>query len=203
MLLVTDCTPRTPAASWPARDFSAAVSTKPLSCTTPLKVSTLISRALVVSSLTSAAFTLAVMVASSMYSPVLSLVGVLPQPDWSTAAPVRRENNATSVMYFFMVFFGGGRKKGGRRDGDRVLGGVSFVRPGRNLGRALVGRRNGAADLAFRLDLDFGFAVLSPRISHPEFPRALGDSGRQVRQGVYLGIWRYDGGKGGFHGGRC
>ena len=64
----------------------------------------MISVDLTASSLRNAAFTLAVMVESSMYSPVLSLVGVPAQPT-SPRGPANRKGTARVKCEVFMVLF--------------------------------------------------------------------------------------------------
>ncbi|EEF26946.1 conserved hypothetical protein [Ricinus communis] len=76
----TAVTPLTPRATSPALAMSCGWATKPLSCTVPLKVSTLISVDFRVGSLKMLALTLVVMTESSTYSPVPSLVAVEAQP---------------------------------------------------------------------------------------------------------------------------
>jgi CRP-like cAMP-binding protein len=72
----TAFTPSTLRATSTACERASAELTKPLSCTTPLKVSTLISPDFNVASLNIAAFTFVVIMLSSTYWPVLSCVGV-------------------------------------------------------------------------------------------------------------------------------
>ena len=79
-LFFTETTPRTPEATRPAAAFCSGVLTKPLSCTTPLTVSTLTAKDFTSSLPKSALLILVVTTVSSMYSPVLSLVGVEAQP---------------------------------------------------------------------------------------------------------------------------
>jgi hypothetical protein len=80
MSFLTELTPsmlRAMTIAWSMASFEV---TNPLSCTTPLKVSTLTSLALTKGSSISAAFTLVVIQVSSMYSPVLSRVALPAHP---------------------------------------------------------------------------------------------------------------------------
>jgi hypothetical protein len=76
MSFFTDLTPLTLRATSTALFAADCELTKPLSCTTPLKVSTLISADFSIGSLKTAALTLVVMTLSSTYSPVPSCFGV-------------------------------------------------------------------------------------------------------------------------------
>ena len=80
MSFLTLFTPETPRATSVALLMPACELTKPLNCTEPLNVSTLISVALVIGSLTKAAFTLAVMAESSIYYAVPAVLAVDAQP---------------------------------------------------------------------------------------------------------------------------
>ena len=80
MSFLTDSTPLTLRATSTALLMSARELTKPLNCTTPLKVSTLISADFSEGSPKTAAFTLVVMTVSSRYSPVPSCLGVEAHP---------------------------------------------------------------------------------------------------------------------------
>ena len=80
MSFLTDVTPGTLRATSTALLMLACELTKPLNCTTPLKVSTLISADFSDGSLKTAIFTLVVMTVSSTYSPVPSFVGVEAHP---------------------------------------------------------------------------------------------------------------------------
>src|SRR5258706_8192564 len=80
MSFLTDFTPLTLRATSTALLMSAWDRTKPLSCTTPLKVSTLISADFREGSLKTSAFTFVVMAVSSIYSPVPSCFDVDAQP---------------------------------------------------------------------------------------------------------------------------
>src|SRR3990172_8757025 len=80
MSFLTDFPPATPRATCTALSTSAWDLTKPLSCTTPLNVSTLISLTFRLASLKIAVFTFAVITESSTYSPLPSLVAVAPHP---------------------------------------------------------------------------------------------------------------------------
>src|SRR5258706_13563714 len=77
--------------------------TNPLNFTTPLKVSTLTSRAFTDGSFTSAAFTFVVIQVSLRYSPVLSLVGLPAHPrmDTNTAARKTTDKRLRLVMTHF------------------------------------------------------------------------------------------------------
>jgi hypothetical protein len=79
-VVLTDFTPATPRATVTAWSMSAWDPTKPLSWTTPLNVSTLISLTFRVASLRIAAFTFVVITESSTYSPVPSRDCVAPHP---------------------------------------------------------------------------------------------------------------------------
>src|SRR3989339_1553827 len=81
--------------------------TKPLSWTTPLNVSTFISRDFRVGSLNIAAFTLLVMTLSSMYSPVLSCVEVEAQPYENSSAIViiKTEKNLSRFIFISLIIF--------------------------------------------------------------------------------------------------
>jgi hypothetical protein len=103
MSFLTAVTPLTLRASCVALLLALLELTNPLNCTTPLKVSTLISADLSVGSPKMADFTLVVMAVSSTYSPVLS---------WVLAAPhatVKATKVATRKMgkrlKYFMVMF--------------------------------------------------------------------------------------------------
>src|SRR5476649_2808632 len=80
MSFLTDVTPLMPMASWTARDIDDCELTKPLSCTTPLNVSTLTSVAFTCASSANTALTFVVIQLSVTYSPVPSCVGVDMQP---------------------------------------------------------------------------------------------------------------------------
>src|SRR5256885_16389999 len=80
MSFLTDFTPLTLRATSTALLMSVRELTKPLNCTTPLKVSTLTSADFSEGSLKIAAFTLVVMTVSSKYSPVPSCLGVDAHP---------------------------------------------------------------------------------------------------------------------------
>jgi hypothetical protein len=90
MSFLTDITPLTPLASSTALSMFDEELTKPLSWTTPLYVSTLISDDFNVDSRNIASLTLVVMTLSSIYSPALSLVDVAAQPN--------EQSNATVIM---------------------------------------------------------------------------------------------------------
>src|SRR5665647_2964154 len=80
MSLPTEATPLTPCATATARSALAREVTKPLNCTRPLKVSTMISADFRVGSLKMAVLTRVVMDVSSRYWPVLSCFWVEAQP---------------------------------------------------------------------------------------------------------------------------
>src|SRR3990170_8958729 len=86
MSFLTDFTPLTPLATATALLISARDLTKPVSCTMPLNVSTLISADLSEGSSSTAAFTLVVITASSTYSPgdsfFASALGPAPPALW-------------------------------------------------------------------------------------------------------------------------
>jgi len=71
--------------------------TNPVNCTTPLKVSTLISADFKDGSLNIAALTLVVMAVSSMYSPVLSWVRVAAQPKEKANIAARKKHEKRLV----------------------------------------------------------------------------------------------------------
>src|SRR5450830_110915 len=100
---LTDFTPFTPRAISPALATDSGLATKPLSCTTPLKVSTLISVDFRVGSLKMLALTLVVSAVSSKYSPVPSLVGVDAQP--ATANREATKRPVAMDLVNFMIFF--------------------------------------------------------------------------------------------------
>src|SRR4029077_1706076 len=80
MSFLTDFTPPTPSATRTAWYIWAWEFTKPLNCTTALKVSTLMSPEFKPDDLSIAVFTFAVIAVSSTYSPVPSRVAVAAQP---------------------------------------------------------------------------------------------------------------------------
>src|SRR4030095_1058339 len=89
MSFLTDFTPPTVRVTSTAFVAAACELTKPLSCTTPLKVSTLISATFSEGSFRMADFTLVVIIVSSTYSPVLSCFGVDAQPATDTSATTK------------------------------------------------------------------------------------------------------------------
>ena len=104
MLFFTVVTPRIVSARRPAWNFCSAVFTNPLSCTTPLNVSTVTSMAFTTGSFTKAAFTLSVIVLSSTNSPVLSFVAVEAQPALNAKKPRLAVNKAARAMGLNDVF---------------------------------------------------------------------------------------------------
>src|SRR6185436_1870805 len=92
-------TPSTDFVTRVAEDFMSAESTKPLSCTSPRKVSTSILNALVVGSRASAVFTFAVTAESSICSPALLVVRVGLQA--VTIEPIARTVAAIIRILFF------------------------------------------------------------------------------------------------------
>src|SRR5688572_33115724 len=104
MSFLTDFTPWTPWVTRVAVPELAASATKPLSCTMPLKVSTLISADLRVGSCRIADFTLPVMTVSSKYSPVPSDLDVEAQPravamaSAAKAAEIRSEEHTSELQ---------------------------------------------------------------------------------------------------------
>src|SRR3954467_15967356 len=91
MSFLTDFTPPTFFATMTAASEFACELTKPLSCTTPLNVSTLISADLRFGSPKIAVFTLVVITESSTYSPVPSDREVEAQPMVAAAARIARK----------------------------------------------------------------------------------------------------------------
>src|SRR5271157_5991121 len=92
MAFLTDLTPGTLRATAIALLMSACELTKPLSCTTPLKVSTLISADFSDGSFITAALTFVVMTLSSTYSPVPSCLGVDAQPKQEASKSIRKSS---------------------------------------------------------------------------------------------------------------
>src|SRR4029450_8042602 len=105
MSFLTDLTPWTLRATATALLMSALELTKPLNCTTPLKVSTLISADFSDGSPNTAAFTLVVMTVSSTYSPVPSCLGVEahPRKDISRTAKQKGANRLKSLMVILLM----------------------------------------------------------------------------------------------------
>src|SRR4051812_42594159 len=99
MSFLTDFTPPTFFATMTAESALACELTKPLSCTTPLKVSTLISADLRLGCSKIAVFTLAVTTLSSTYSPVPSDLEVDAQPRVTAVARVA----ARAINVLFLV----------------------------------------------------------------------------------------------------
>ena len=97
----TEVTPATPLATLLALSMLALELTKPLNCTTPLKVSTLISADLSSGSENIAEITLVVTTESSIYSPVHSLLAVEAQP----MAMAASNRAATKVLVTWLGFF--------------------------------------------------------------------------------------------------
>src|SRR5512145_1537944 len=98
---LTLLTPSTSRANCRARVRASSESTKPLSCTVPLNVSTLIWCAFVTGSATRAAFTLAVTTPSSTACPADCCVGVLEQPA-TAVEPIRTANKRAAVFKRFI-----------------------------------------------------------------------------------------------------
>jgi len=103
MSLVTPLTPLTPRASSIARFAASCELTKPLSCTTPLKVSTLISVALVVGLSNMAAFTFVVMTLSSKYWPVPSFCEVDAKNSWGVKKLVGGQVLHCNIAFDFIA----------------------------------------------------------------------------------------------------
>src|SRR3972149_422113 len=101
-LFLTDTTPLTRLATSPALLTTCGEFTKPLNWTTPLNVSTLIWNIFSAGSSKIAAFTFAVMVESSTYSPVLSWVRLPAQPP-ITAIASRIKSARTIGLAVFMI----------------------------------------------------------------------------------------------------
>ena len=127
-LLRTSLTPFTPAATVPARAFVAAVSTKPLSWTMPLKVSTSMSKMLRALSPTISARTLLLMTESSTYSPVLSLVL---EPAQAAIETARKPTSMSRKMRRVLIMFAYLRihKEPRRTQNQSGLRGLSFNLP--------------------------------------------------------------------------
>ena len=105
MSFLTDSTLLTLRATSTALLMSARELTKPLNCTTPLKVSTLISADFSEGSPKTAAFTLVVMTVSSRYSPVPSCLGVEahPRKEISRTAKQKVANRLNSFMAILLM----------------------------------------------------------------------------------------------------
>src|SRR6185503_8947263 len=105
MSFLTVVTPDTPRVISTALSIAARELTKPLNCTTPLKVSTLISADFSVGSLKTAVFTLVVMTVSSTYSPVPSCLGVEahPRKEVSRTAKQKVANRLHSLMVILLM----------------------------------------------------------------------------------------------------
>lgn len=98
MSFLTDFTPLTLPATSTALLMLAWELTKPLSCTTPLKVSTLVSADFSEGSLKTAALTFVVRIVSSRYSPVPSFVGVAAQPAKRSQQTGQEKNSKTCKL---------------------------------------------------------------------------------------------------------
>src|SRR3954467_9923213 len=101
MSFLTDFTPPTDCATFTAESALAWEATKPLSCTTPLNVSTLISADLRFGCSKIAVFTFVVITVSSTYSPVPSDREVEAQP--MVAAAARTARKVDTVWNVFKV----------------------------------------------------------------------------------------------------
>lgn len=97
MLFVTDVTPPTSPATATALSAASCELTKPLNCTRPRKVSTLISITLRSGSLKIAVLTLPVMTLSSTYSPGACLVSLAVQPIGPRTVNARRKTDSNRV----------------------------------------------------------------------------------------------------------
>src|SRR5688572_28990685 len=102
MASLTRLTPSTSRVNCKARVRASSDSTKPLSCTVPLNVSTLIWCAFVTGSATRAAFTLAVTTPSSTACPADCCVGVLEQPTPTVEAMSAASSSAAVFLCFIM-----------------------------------------------------------------------------------------------------
>src|SRR3989339_1400214 len=100
MLFLTALTPSTDLATSTALAAASGESTKPLNCTTPLKVSTLIWSTLSIGSRYIAALTLDVRTEASIYSPVLSRVEVPAQPGLPAIHPIKKSPAKKRLITF-------------------------------------------------------------------------------------------------------